>query len=71
MWGIVPPYRILHWASKKSETVMYVVVGYCGGQISSGSTRRQKASLKALVLVSRKVIPSWARGVLLVEWADV
>jgi hypothetical protein len=30
----------------------------------------KKASRKALGLLSRKAIPSWARGELLVEWVD-
>jgi hypothetical protein len=47
------------------------VGGGCGGQISPGSLEGKKASQKALGLLSRKTIPSWARGGLLVEWADV
>jgi hypothetical protein len=41
----------------------------CGGQISPGSTRRQEG-LANLGLLSRKAVPSWARGELLAEWAD-
>jgi hypothetical protein len=35
-----------------------------------GPLEGKKASRKALGLLSRKVVPSWARGELLVEWAD-
>jgi hypothetical protein len=39
--------------------------GYPPGQLEG-----KKASGKALGLLSRKAIPSWARGELLAEWAD-
>jgi hypothetical protein len=35
-----------------------------------GPLEGKKASRKALGLLSRKVVPSWARGELLAEWAD-
>jgi hypothetical protein len=35
-----------------------------------GLLEGKKASQKALGLLTRKVVPSWAKGELLVEWAD-
>jgi hypothetical protein len=46
-------------------------LGACGGQISLGPLEGKKASREALGLLSRYTIPSWARGGLLAEWADV
>jgi hypothetical protein len=35
-----------------------------------GPLEGKKASRKALGLLSRKAVPSWARGELLAEWVD-
>jgi hypothetical protein len=43
---------------------------YVGDRYPSGSLGDKKVSRKALDLLSRKVILSWARGKLLVEWAN-
>jgi hypothetical protein len=45
-------------------------IGNCGGRISPSPLEGKKASRKALGLLSRKAVPSWARGELLAEWAD-
>jgi hypothetical protein len=44
--------------------------GLVGDRYPPGPLEGKKASRKALGLLSRKAIPSWARGELLVEWAD-
>jgi hypothetical protein len=41
-----------------------------GDGYPSGPLEGRKASRKALGLLSRKAVPLWARGELLVEWAD-
>jgi hypothetical protein len=41
-----------------------------GDRFPLGPLEDKKASRKALGLLSRKAIPSWSRGELLVEWAD-
>jgi hypothetical protein len=42
-----------------------------GDRYPPGPLEGKKASREALGLLSRKAIPSWARGGLLAEWADV
>jgi hypothetical protein len=42
-----------------------------GDRYPPGPLEGKKASRKALCLLSRKAVPSWARGELLAEWADV
>jgi hypothetical protein len=44
--------------------------GGVGDRYPPGPLEGKKASRKALGLLFRKAIPSWARGELLVEWAD-
>jgi hypothetical protein len=41
-----------------------------GDRYHLGPLEGKKASQKALGLLSRKATPSWARGELLVQWAD-
>ena len=41
-----------------------------GDRYPSGPLEGEKASQKALGLLSRKATPSWARGEPLEEWAD-
>jgi hypothetical protein len=41
-----------------------------GDRCPPGPLQGKKASRKALGLLTRKTIPSWARGELLAEWAD-
>jgi hypothetical protein len=45
--------------------------GLVGDRYPLGPLEGKKASRKALGLLSRKAIPLWARGGLLVKWADV
>jgi hypothetical protein len=42
-----------------------------GDRYPPGPLEGKKASREALGLLSREAIPSWARGGLLAEWADV
>jgi hypothetical protein len=42
-----------------------------GDRYPPGPLEGKKASQEALGLLSRKAIPSWARGGLLAEWADM
>jgi hypothetical protein len=44
--------------------------GLVGDWYPPGPLEGKKASRKALDLLSRKAVPSWARGELLAEWAD-
>jgi hypothetical protein len=44
--------------------------GLVGDRFPPGLLEGKKASRKALGLLSRKAIPSWARGEPLVEWVD-
>ena len=50
--------------------IMGPSIGNCGGRISPSPLEGKKASRKALGLLSRKAVPSWARGELLAKWAD-
>jgi hypothetical protein len=45
-------------------------LGACGGQISLGSTRRQKPLRGATGQSPRKVVSSWAGKRLQLKWAD-
>jgi hypothetical protein len=54
-------------AAKIHRTVWCAPVG---DGYPPGPLEGKKASRKALGLLSREAIPSWARGELLVEWAD-
>jgi hypothetical protein len=45
--------------------------GLVGDRYPPGPLEGKKVSREALGLLSRKAIPSWARGGLLAEWADV
>jgi hypothetical protein len=44
--------------------------GLVGDGYPPGPLEGKKASRKASGLLSRKVVPSWARGELMAEWAD-
>jgi hypothetical protein len=45
-------------------------LGACGDGYPPGPLEGKKASRKALGLLSHKVVPLWARGELLEEWAN-